>query len=229
MRWRSNPQPCGFFNDKSRECHCSPQVIQRYVSKISGPLMDRIDIQIDVPAVPYKELSNTRGAESSETIRHRVVTARNVQLRRFFDEHIYTNAQMGPRHLRKYCVLTPDCEKIVGNAVTVICMNRRQFFLGLIFQEKPITLQVEVMEVFSSSDGPAGFLVHHASEATRNVFAAWIRANSGAAVVCRLRGGTQIEGRIFRVSMCFGRGLILTTAPTPIQIRPRDVLIIELR
>jgi magnesium chelatase family protein len=60
--------------------------------------MDRIDIQIDVPA-PSKELSNTRGAESSETIRHRVVAARNVQLRRFFDDHMYTNAQMGPRHI----------------------------------------------------------------------------------------------------------------------------------
>jgi magnesium chelatase family protein len=97
------------------------------MSKISGPLMDRIDIQMDVPAVPYKELSNTRGAESSETIRHRVVAARNVQLRRFFDEHIYTNAQMGPRHLRKYCVLTPDCEKIMENAVTKLGFSARGY------------------------------------------------------------------------------------------------------
>jgi magnesium chelatase family protein len=81
------------------------------MSKISGPLMDRIDIQIDVPAVPYKELANSRAAESSETIRIRVVAARNVQLRRFFDDKIYTNAQMGPRHLRKYCVLTPIAKR----------------------------------------------------------------------------------------------------------------------
>jgi magnesium chelatase family protein len=123
----SNPCPCGFANDFRRECFCTPPQIQRYMSKISGPLMDRIDIQIDVPAVPYKELSNTRGTESSETIRYRVVAARNVQCRRFFDEHIYTNAQMGPRHLRKYCVLTPDCEKIMENAVTKLGFSARGY------------------------------------------------------------------------------------------------------
>ena len=80
--------------------------------------MDRIDIQVDVPAVPYKDLSGGRAAESSEMIRHRVVAARSTQLRRFFDEHIYSNAQMGPRHIRKYCVLNTECEKIMENAVT---------------------------------------------------------------------------------------------------------------
>jgi magnesium chelatase family protein len=123
----SNPCPCGFANDFRRECFCTPPQIQRYMSKISGPLMDRIDIQIDVPAVPYKELSNSRGAEASETIRLRVVTARNLQLRRFFDEKIYTNAQMGPRHLRKYCVLTPECEKIMENAVTKLGFSARGY------------------------------------------------------------------------------------------------------
>ena len=110
----SNPCPCGFANDFRRECFCTPPQIQRYMSKISGPLMDRIDIQIDVPAVPYKELSNSRAAESSEMIRMRVVAARNVQFRRFFDEKIYTNAQMGPRHLRKHCVLTSGMRKDHG-------------------------------------------------------------------------------------------------------------------
>jgi magnesium chelatase family protein len=123
----SNPCPCGFANDFRRECFCTPPQIQRYMSKISGPLMDRIDIQIDVPAVPYKELSNSRGAEASETIRLRVVAARNLQLRRFFDEKIYTNAQMGPRHLRKYCVLTPECEKIMENAVTKLGFSARGY------------------------------------------------------------------------------------------------------
>ena len=89
--------------------------------------MDRIDIQVDVPAVPYKNLAGGRSAESSETIRHRVVAARNTQLRRFFDEHIYSNAQMGPRHIRKYCVLTPDCEKIMENAVTKLGFSARGY------------------------------------------------------------------------------------------------------
>ena len=123
----SNPCPCGFANDFRRECFCTPPQIQRYMSKISGPLMDRIDIQIDVPAVPYKELANSRLPESSEVIRMRVVAARNVQLRRFFDEHIYTNAQMSPRHLRKHCVLSPDCEKIMENAVTKLGFSARGY------------------------------------------------------------------------------------------------------
>jgi len=97
------------------------------MSKISGPLMDRIDIQIDVPAVPYKELSNTRAAESSEMIRTRVIAARSVQFRRFYDDKIYTNAQMGPRHIRRFCVLTSECEKIMENAVTKLGFSARGY------------------------------------------------------------------------------------------------------
>jgi magnesium chelatase family protein len=89
--------------------------------------MDRIDIQVDVPAVPYKDLSGGRAAESSEMIRYRVVAARSTQLRRFFDEHIYSNAQMGPRHIRKYCVLNAECEKIMENAVTKLGFSARGY------------------------------------------------------------------------------------------------------
>ncbi|HEY2383434.1 MAG TPA: YifB family Mg chelatase-like AAA ATPase [Terriglobia bacterium] len=122
-----NPCPCGFANDFRRECFCTPPQIQRYMSKISGPLMDRIDIQVDVPAVPYKDLAGGRAAESSEMIRHRVIAARNSQLRRFFDEHIYCNAQMGPRHIRKYCVLSAECERIMENAVTKLGFSARGY------------------------------------------------------------------------------------------------------
>jgi magnesium chelatase family protein len=79
--------------------------IQRYVSKISGPLLDRIDIHIDVPAVKFKELASDTPAESSAEIRERVVRARRVQLERFTTERIYCNAQMSPRLIRKYCVI----------------------------------------------------------------------------------------------------------------------------
>ena len=89
--------------------------------------MDRIDIQVDVPAVPYKDLAGGRAAESSETIRHRVIAARNIQLRRFFDEHIYSNAQMGPRLIRKYCVLSAECERIMENAVTKLGFSARAY------------------------------------------------------------------------------------------------------
>jgi len=108
-------------------------------------------------------------------------------------------------------------------------MTRREFFAGLVFQEKPITVQIQVMEVFSDSNGPSAFLVHHANDATRNAFAEWLRRNNGAAIVCSRRGSSRIHGRIFRVNMCFGRGLILTTSPAPIQIHARDVWNIELR
>jgi magnesium chelatase family protein len=124
----SNPCPCGFANDfRGRECFCTPPQIQRYMSKISGPLMDRIDIQVDVPAVPYKDLSDRRSAEPSDVIRHRVVDARNVQLRRFYDEKIYTNAQMPPRLIRKYCVLSAECEKIMENAITKLGFSARGY------------------------------------------------------------------------------------------------------
>src|SRR6202042_1795075 len=78
-----NPCPCGYFNDKSRECMCTPPMIQRYVSKVSGPLLDRIDIHIEVPAVQYKELRSAASSEGSEQIRERVLKARELQHQRF--------------------------------------------------------------------------------------------------------------------------------------------------
>ncbi len=115
-----NPCPCGYFNDSSRECQCTPPMIQRYVSKISGPLLDRIDIHIDVPAVNYKELRSTALAESSGEIRMRVMRARELQLRRFraAGEKIYSNAQMGSRQIRLFCELSPDCERLLERAMT---------------------------------------------------------------------------------------------------------------
>ena len=107
-----NPCPCGYFNDRSRECHCSPMMIQRYVSKISGPLLDRIDIHIDVPSVNYRELRSGLVPESSASIRNRVIGAREVQLQRLRSqgERIYANAQMSSRDIRKYCELGTDAE-----------------------------------------------------------------------------------------------------------------------
>ena len=105
-----------------------------------------------------------------------------------------------------------------------VVMNRRQFFLTWIVQGRSTSLEVEVIEVFSASDGPSGLLVHHASEAARTAFGEWLRAHDGARIACRFRSGTTIDGRIFRVRMCFGRGLILTR--TSVAIHPKDVLTI---
>jgi magnesium chelatase family protein len=114
-----NPCPCGYHNDTSRDCHCTQPMIQRYVSKISGPLLDRIDIHIDVPAVRYKELRGGASPEGSDQIRERVVRARERQVRRFkaAGEPIYCNAQMAPRQIRAYCDLSPDCERMLERAM----------------------------------------------------------------------------------------------------------------
>src|SRR5271169_5830218 len=110
-----NPCPCGFFNDKSRECMCSPPMIQRYVAKISGPLLDRIDIHIEVPAVQYKELRGGAAAEGSTQIRARVMAARDRQRARFrkSGDKIYANAQMTTRQIRVHCELGADAERLL--------------------------------------------------------------------------------------------------------------------
>jgi magnesium chelatase family protein len=114
-----NPCPCGYFNDRARECHCTPPMIQRYVAKVSGPLLDRIDIHIEVPAVQYKELRSGAAAESSAVIRARVLAARECQRERFASakEKVFSNAQMGTRQIRAFCELSPDAEKLLERAM----------------------------------------------------------------------------------------------------------------
>ena len=114
-----NPCPCGFFGDSTRECHCSPPQIQRYVAKISGPLLDRIDIHIEVPAVQYKELRGGAAAEGSAEIRGRVMGAREQQRKRFrkSGDKIYANAQMTTRQIRVHCELGADSERLLERAM----------------------------------------------------------------------------------------------------------------
>ena len=113
-----NPCPCGYFGS-SRECKCTPQMIQRYVGKISGPLMDRIDIHIDVPAVAFNELRGrgTEPGEPSEKVRERVITARERQLARFNGDGVYSNSAMSPAQIRKYCTLDAEGETLLERAM----------------------------------------------------------------------------------------------------------------
>jgi magnesium chelatase family protein len=125
-----NPCPCGYFNDKSRECMCTPPMIQRYVSKVSGPLLDRIDIHIEVPAVQYKELRSNAAAEGSAEIRARVLAARERQHDRFLEtpirtkpssrapsRAIFANAQMSTQQIRTFCELSTDAERLLERAM----------------------------------------------------------------------------------------------------------------
>jgi magnesium chelatase family protein len=121
-----NPCPCGYFGDPTRECHCTPPMIQRYVAKISGPLLDRIDIHIEVPAVKYKELRAPASAEDSAAVRARVVAARDRQLARYAGEkRTFANAQMLPKMVRKHCAISPDGEKLLENAITRLGLSAR--------------------------------------------------------------------------------------------------------
>ena len=121
-----NPCPCGFFGDSTRECHCSPIQIQRYVSKISGPLLDRIDIHIEVPAVKYKELRGDVEVESSAAVRERVLRAREIQTKRYAAEKkIYSNSQMPPKLIRKNCAISAEGEKLLETAIQRLGLSAR--------------------------------------------------------------------------------------------------------
>ena len=121
-----NPCPCGYFGDPTRECHCTPPMIQRYVAKISGPLLDRIDIQIEVPSVKYKELRSPAASEDSASVRTRVMEAGKLQQKRFTAEkNTYTNAQMAPKLIRKHCAISAEGEKLLENAVTKLGLSAR--------------------------------------------------------------------------------------------------------
>jgi len=150
-----NPCPCGYFGDPTRECHCTPPMIQRYVSKISGPLLDRIDIHIEVPAVKYKELRAPSAAEESIAVRRRVLEARQRQLERFKgDKKIYANAQMMPKLIRKYCAIAADGEKLLENAITRLGLSARAHDRIL-----------KVARTIADLDGAASIESKHLSEA----------------------------------------------------------------
>ncbi len=122
-----NPCPCGMLGSPAAACQCSPAQIQRYVSRISGPLLDRIDIHIEVPAVKYKELAAQEQGEPSPAIRDRVARARKVQLERFKGEKIYTNSQMSPKHIRAYCKISDESQRLIETAVTRLGLSARAY------------------------------------------------------------------------------------------------------
>lgn len=120
-----NPCPCGYRTDPRRSCTCTPPQIERYMGRISGPLLDRIDIHIEVPAVPFTELSSGAPGTSSQTIREEVDLARNIQLERFGKSATQTNAQMNSRELRKFCVLGKFETERLRDAVNEMGLSAR--------------------------------------------------------------------------------------------------------
>ncbi len=123
-----NPCPCGYFNDNEKSCSCTPSDIIRYQKRVSGPLLDRIDINIEVPRIKFEELSTTFNAEDSATIRRRIQAARNIQLERFKNDKIFSNAEMTSALTEKYCVTDDATKQLLKSAIESFHLSPRVYF-----------------------------------------------------------------------------------------------------
>lgn len=123
-----NPCPCGYYTDPTKECTCNTGMIQKYMAKISGPMLDRIDIHIEVPAVKYKDLSSDVKGETSEQIRERVCEARKIQTERFKNyDNIHSNADMGTNEIRQFCKLNTAGTELLKMAMTKLGLSARAY------------------------------------------------------------------------------------------------------
>jgi magnesium chelatase family protein len=123
-----NPCPCGYFGDLKRECRCGPVQVQRYRQRISGPLLDRIDLHIEVPAVEYRDVASERAEESSAVIRNRIVRARECQQERFRSEaKVSCNARMATRQLKEHCQLSQDSQELIRVAMSELNLSARAY------------------------------------------------------------------------------------------------------
>jgi magnesium chelatase family protein len=123
-----NPCPCGFHNHPEKDCMCAPGVVQKYLNKISGPLLDRIDIHVEVTPVPFSELTQERASEKSEKVRERVITAREIQEKRFAENnHIHCNAQMSSKVLKQICKIDEQGKEMLKKATDRLGLSARAF------------------------------------------------------------------------------------------------------
>jgi magnesium chelatase family protein len=150
-----NPCPCGYYGDPGHACKCSAQQLQRYLSRISGPLLDRFDIQIDVPPVKPQELLNENfSSESSSTICQRVTSARKTQWERHHTTRSFCNAQIPTRMIRQYCSLNSDCLQLMEQAIRKYRLSARAYHRVL-----------KVSRTIADLDNAPDILTPHLSEA----------------------------------------------------------------
>jgi magnesium chelatase family protein len=149
-----NPCPCGYYGDQVKECRCSPSDILRYRKRISGPMLDRIDIFIHVPRVEYEKLSDDRLGEESKIVRARVKRARDMQRGRFTEKGISLNSEMGPSEVRKFCPLDPEGKSLLKAATDRFNFSARGFHRLL-----------KLSRTIADLDGSSHILSHHMAEA----------------------------------------------------------------
>lgn len=149
-----NPCPCGHLGDARKGCSCTPQQIVRYKNRVSGPLLDRIDIQVEVPAVPYPELNKSRQGDGSRTIRDRVINARDIQRRRFGGLHIHCNSQMSTREMRSFCRLDGQCKDFLGGVIQKLGLSARAYHRI-----------IKIARTIADLEGAAEVLISHLAEA----------------------------------------------------------------
>ena len=125
-----NPCPCGYYGDPEKECKCSPAEILKYQKRLSGPLLDRLDIQIELPRVKYEELKNNKPAESSEEIRKRLARARTVQKERFqkLSRKIFTNSEMSSGETEEFCLMDEAAEGLLKKAIEEWYLSARAYY-----------------------------------------------------------------------------------------------------
>ena len=123
-----NPCPCGFFNHPDKECTCGPGIVQKYLSRISGPLLDRIDLHVEVTPVPFSELSSSQQFEKSEKVRERVIKAREIQTERYKkNEGIYSNAQISSKQLKEICIISSAGQNLLKTAMEKLNLSARAY------------------------------------------------------------------------------------------------------
>lgn len=122
-----NPCPCGYYGSKEKECTCTPEAINKYLGKISGPLLDRIDIQIEVMPVKYQKLEENKKIETSEEIRKRVNKARSIQIKRYKNQGIYSNSELTAKLINIHCVLDEPSKKLMENVFDKLKLTARAY------------------------------------------------------------------------------------------------------
>ena len=122
-----HPCPCGFFTDQNKTCKCTTPKIQKYLAKISGPLLDRIDMHLEVPSLKYKELTDESQPESSSQIKKRVNKCRLIQLERFKADKIYANSQMNQKLIKKHCQLGNEAKELLKMAIEQLGFSARSY------------------------------------------------------------------------------------------------------